>query len=265
MAQKILDGKELQNYIKERQSKQVQKLDFIPRLVIIAAGDDPLQNKFIELKQSYAADIGVDVRVDRLSSIDSLSDTVVGINNDEQVQGVIIQLPVVGLDDPQRALDLIDKSKDIDGLGKDSDFDSASATAIEWLLAGHNITLDQGKKIVIVGRGKLVGGPLFEKFKTAEYNVEAMDETSFDPELIAQADVIISATGVPNIITPDLVKDGATVIDAGTTSLNGQVVGDVSEEVRARKDIKITPKIGGVGPLTIAVLFDNLINSLQNT
>ena len=139
-------------------------------------------------------------------------------------------------------------------------FDSATATAINWLLSGYDIDLSD-KKIALVGRGRLVGAPLYRMFKNSGLDVTVFGHDA-DLTVLRNYDVIISATGVAHLIKSEMVKSGAVLVDAGTASEGGKLVGDVAPEVLERKDLKaITPAIGGVGPLTVAALFDNVIRA----
>jgi methylenetetrahydrofolate dehydrogenase (NADP+)/methenyltetrahydrofolate cyclohydrolase len=156
---------------------------------------------------------------------------------------------------------LIAPEKDVDGLGKAAHYDSATAVAISWLLAGYGVEL-VGKKITLVGNGRLVGAPLARRWKDSGYDVTVLDDTVTDiASPLRESGVIVSATGVPRLITTDMVPVGAVVVDAGTASENGMIVGDVDPTVRERDDLTITPERGGVGPLTIAALFDHVIQA----
>jgi methylenetetrahydrofolate dehydrogenase (NADP+)/methenyltetrahydrofolate cyclohydrolase len=118
------------------------------------------------------------------------------------------------------------------------------------------------KAITIVGNGRLVGAPLARMWQQSGYTVIVIDDQVSDiASIVYKSDIIVTATGVPRLITSDMIQIGATVVDAGTASENGVIVGDVEPSVRERDDIKITPEKGGVGPLTIAALFDNVIQS----
>jgi len=128
-----------------------------------------------------------------------------------------------------------------------------------WLLAGYGIDVAQ-KKVAIVGRGRLVGAPLERAWKRSNIDV-AVFEKGGDLRQLNKYDLIVTATGVPGLITNQMVRPGAVIVDAGTASENGKIVGDVDELVRQRQDITITPQKGGVGPLTVAALFDNVINA----
>ena len=160
-------------------------------------------------------------------------------------------------------MQLIKPEKDVDGLGSDSNFTPATAMAINWLMAGYNIDL-KNKKIAIVGNGRLVGAPLYKIWNKAGFNVSVYDDKTIDlGEAIRDSDVIVSATGVPGLIKSDMLKKSAVVIDAGTASENGKIVGDLADDARNRKDLTVTPIKGGVGPLTVAALFDNVIQAAR--
>ena len=118
------------------------------------------------------------------------------------------------------------------------------------------------KRIVIVGQGKLIGQPLSNLWQLADLNIEAMDKHSLCFETIKQADIIVTATGQPGSLKAIHFKDKAVVIDAGSASVDGRLIGDIDPNIyETRDDLKITPQKGGVGPLTIAVLFENLITA----
>lgn len=259
---KILDGSELAGYIKERQLKQVRGLRqswrVIPRLAIMRSGENEVIDTYVNLKTEYGEDINVVVDVYNLPETELLQ-KIKQLNNDGNVHGIIVQLPLTDNSMVDELLNAVSPEKDVDGLGKNSIFTPATAMAIDWLLVGYNIDL-QYKKIAIVGNGRLVGAPLAKLWNKDWYDVTVYDsKTKNLAEELNQADLIVSATGVPGLITADMVKNGAVVVDAGTTSEHGKIVGDVASGVRERQDITITPKVGGVGPLTIAALFDNVI------
>ncbi|MFZ1537498.1 MAG: hypothetical protein WAT23_08950, partial [Chromatiaceae bacterium] len=135
--------------------------------------------------------------------------------------------------------------------------------AILWLLAGYNVDL-QNARIALIGRGKLVGAPLIKMFTESGYNfVLIHSHTPNTKELCLEADVIITATGRAGLITSDMVKPGAVVCDAGVAGEKGKTVGDVADDVYERDDITLTPRKGGVGPLTICALFENTIRAAE--
>ena len=150
---------------------------------------------------------------------------------------------------------------DVDGLGAAAAYASATAEAIDWLLTGYNVEL-RDKHIVLLGHGKLVGAPLAKLWKSRGLQVTVLDEHSDRvAETLQRSDVIVSATGVPRILKAEWVKPGAIVVDAGTASEGGTIVGDADERLRERTDVMMTPAKGGVGPLTYTLLFDHVIQS----
>ena len=263
---KLLDGLELAGYIKERQLKQVRALRqswrVIPRLAIIQTIDDPVIDMYVRLKRSYGDDILVDVDVHKIDQT-QVAAKIAELNADEAVIGIIVQLPLADPTATDDIVNLIASAKDVDGLGEQATMTPATAMAIDWLLAGYNETLE-GKAIAIVGNGRLVGAPLAALWTGYGLPVSVYDDTTTDlTAVLSEADIIVTATGVPGLITRAMVKPGAVVVDAGTASENNQIVGDVSAEVRELDDITITPAKGGVGPLTVAALFDNVIRAAR--
>lgn len=257
---KELNGRELAGYIKERQAHQVRHLRAIkkyPKLVIFYDNDNPVILKYISLKERYGADILVDVETRKINAANA-ADELRAAADDASVTGIIVQLPLTECD--MSILDLIPNEKDVDGLRGERD--TATAMAIHWLLTGYNVELDS-LKLAIVGRGKLVGAPLEKMWRASNYDVRVFHRGDNLAELI-DFDVIVTATGVPGLIKSEYIKQGAVVVDAGTASEDGVIKGDISDEVRAtRDDLTITPRIGGVGPLTVTMLFENVIKSCE--
>ncbi|MBP5513088.1 bifunctional 5,10-methylenetetrahydrofolate dehydrogenase/5,10-methenyltetrahydrofolate cyclohydrolase [Candidatus Saccharibacteria bacterium] len=256
---KILDGRELAGFIKERQAAQVRQMSKKPKLLILRDSDNPVITKYVNLKKQYGEDIGIEV-VDVYVQPDALREEIIHANSDPTIDGIIIQLPLINKDKTDEITSLIAPKKDVDGLSENGNYDSATATAINWLLAGYDIKL-QNAKIAIVGRGKLVGAPLYKMFTDSNYNVTLFHRGS-DLTKLNQYDIIITATGVPGLIVDSMVRPGAVVIDAGTASDKGVLKGDLAAEVRNRTDLAaITPEKGGVGPLTVTCLFDHVIHA----
>jgi len=259
---KILDGRELAGFIQERQAGQVRALrqawKVFPKLAIIITGDDPVIDTYVRLKQSYGEDILIDVEIHKIDQAVLLS-TIDTLNNDETVHGIIIQLPLVDPSQTDEAVNAIDPAKDVDGLGEQAVHTPATAMAISWLLAGYNVEL-RDKNIAIVGNGRLVGAPLAKLWATSGYAVTVYDDQTENlASAIRAAHIIVTATGVPGLIKSQMIQPSAVVVDAGTSSEHGKIVGDVSADVREREDLTITPEKGGVGPLTVTALFDNVI------
>lgn len=268
---KLLDGKELAGFIKERQSHLVKMLRSkkqYPCLVIIRDSDNPVITKYVNLKCQYGADIGINVIDEKVDSALAAKTAIEKYNEDPTVSGIIVQLPLLESAETESLVNLIRPEKDVDGLanydGRETEriFDSATATAINWLLAGHNIELRE-QQIAIVGRGKLVGAPLIRMWRNS-----GLDPTVFhrgsDFSMLKNFDIIVTATGNPELIKSEMIKPGAVVVDAGTASEGGHLVGDIKKEIRTRSDLTaITPRIGGVGPLTVSVLFENVLHACE--
>ena len=262
MTMRELNGSELAGFIKERQAKQVRALrqawHINPRLAIVTDVENPVIETYMRLKQRYGADILIDVEIHRVPAGGAL-EVIQELNNRDDVQGIILQLPISNPEQTEELLESIREDKDVDGLRKKAIFQAATPTAISWLLAGYGVGL-KGKKVAIVGRGRLVGAPLEKMWLKSGVDVTVFEKGDDLSQLI-NYDIIVSATGVPGLIKSQVIKTKAVVVDAGTASENGKIVGDVSEEVRQRNDVIITPKKGGVGPLTVSALFDNVITA----
>lgn len=263
---KILDGRELADYVKERQARQVRALRqawrIFPKLVIIVANESQVIDTFVRLKRAYGEDVLVDVEVRKVAQA-AVADTITELNEDEMVHGIVLQLPLTDPAETDQLVARIAPEKDVDGLGPDAKYISATATAIDWLLAGYNVTL-KGRAIAIVGNGRLVGAPLAKLWLNGGLDVSVYDDTTTDLQAaLREANIIVTATGVPGLIQSSMVSPGAAIVDAGTASENGVLVGDVAADVREREDLTITPVRGGVGPLTIAALFDSVIDAAR--
>ena len=261
---KKLNGKELSGFIKERQTHQVHSLSRQPKLLIIRDSDNPVIIKYVNLKIKYGEDIGVIVEDFCANNTQEVKEKIISANQDPNIDGIIIQLPLLDKTATDEMCNLISPTKDVDGLGINAKFDSATATAILWLLAGYDIKLDN-QKIALVGRGKLVGEPLRKMLTNSGHDVTCFEKGD-DLTTLNQYDIIITATGAPGLITNSMVKPGAVIIDAGTASEDGVLKGDLADEVRNRTDLTaITPQKGGVGPLTVTCLFEHVLQANNQT
>lgn len=260
---KLLNGLELAGFIKERQAHAVRALrqahNTIPKLAIIQTLDDPVINTYVRLKKAYGADIGAKVEL-HLVDQKVVKALVHKLNKDNLVHGIILQLPLSDISQTDALCDQVDPAKDVDALGSKAVMQPATPLAILWLLAGYNIELSS-KKILIVGNGKLVGRPLSFSMVNSGYDVIVANSKTDLKTASLQADVVISATGSPGVIKADMLKAGAVVVDAGTASESGKIIGDLDPGVYDRDDLTVTPSKGGVGPLTICALFENVIRS----
>jgi methylenetetrahydrofolate dehydrogenase (NADP+)/methenyltetrahydrofolate cyclohydrolase len=263
---KVLNGSELAGFIKERQARQVRALrqahGVAPKLAIIVTVDNPVINTYMRLKQRYGDDIAVDVDIHKVAQreVKSLLNK---LSKDDAVQGIIVQLPLEDPSQTDEIVNMVVPDKDVDALGAKAKFEPATPMAIMWLLSGYNIDLN-GKRVLLIGHGKLVGAPLKKMLVASGIEVHVADRgTANLAKEVSQADVIITATGSPAVLTADMIKEGAVVVDAGTASEEGRTVGDLAKDVYERDDLTITPKKGGVGPLTVCSLFENVIRAAQ--
>ena len=259
---RILNGLELAEFIQLRQLHQSRSLrqskGIASKLAIIRTGNNQVTDIYLRLKKDYGINIEIDVEVHSVADKELVS-KIEELNKDNTVHGIIVQLPLTDSSLTEAALQAVSPEKDVDGLSGKSSFTPATAMAIDWLLAGYNVDL-KNKKIVIVGNGRLVGAPLFALWDSPGFDVTVCDLKTVDlPEIIKQADVVVSATGSPGLISSEMIKKNAVVVDAGTASESGKIVGDLAKDVRERNDLTITPIKGGVGPLTVAALFDNVL------
>lgn len=263
---KVLNGAELADYIKERQARQVRALrqawGVAPRLAIIQTVDSPVIDTYVRLKKKYADDILIDVDVHRVTEDEALT-LIDSLNVDKTIHGVIVQLPLQDVTRTEELLERVAPEKDVDALGSRAVLDPATPMAINWLLAGYNVDLN-AKKIVIVGEGRLVGAPLARMWRNSGHDVTVVTrQTDSLGTVLQEADIIVSAAGSPGLITSEMLRPDVVVVDAATASEGGKIVGDVAADVRERHDLTITPEKGGVGPLTICALFDNVIRAAR--
>ncbi len=261
---KILNGSELASYIKERQAREVRALrqarHVQPKLAIISSGDHHANQVYMRMKQKYGADILIDVDIYNVPHAE-LPALIKRLNDDATMHGIIVQLPIENPEDTDAIVNLIAPEKDVDGLCDRAIYEPATPLAILWLLSGYNVDFT-GKKIVLVGRGKLVGEPLERMITDMGHDVTVVRSKTPSPdEVIRSGDIVITATGKAGLVTSAKLKKGAVVVDAGVAGEQGKTVGDLAEDVYERDDLTLTPVKGGVGPLTICALFENTIRA----
>jgi methylenetetrahydrofolate dehydrogenase (NADP+) / methenyltetrahydrofolate cyclohydrolase len=259
-----LRSKHLVADIRERQVRELaehlQGGGVRPRLAIVVTVDHAAIDVYMRKKKEYGNSLGIDVDIHRVSQSD-VPELLKRLNKDAAVQGIIIQLPLADPSQTEELTSLVAPEKDVDGLGPAPRFEPATPLAILWLLEGHGIDL-KGKNVVLVGRGKLVGRPLFRMLAERGIKANVIHSQTQDARAeMLEGDVVITATGRPGIIKADMVKPGTVLVDAGTAGEGGKTVGDVSPEVYERDDLSVTPKRGGVGPLTVCALFENVIRA----
>ncbi len=241
------------------------------RLAIVIVGEDPVVRKFVEQKKKKAKEAGIDIRIYPFAetiSTNELRQRLKEIVHEENNQGVIVQLPLPSQIKSQYILNAVTPGKDIDMLSAKalgnfvvgrSPIMSPVAGAIKAFLEEYKIAY-QDKQIAVVGAGNLVGRPVALWLLSEHATFSMITKETPDPAAILRsADIIISGIGVSWFITKEMVKEGAVVMDAGTSESEGKLVGDVDFENVSTKAAFITPVPGGIGPVTIALLLKNLI------
>ncbi|UUV97966.1 bifunctional methylenetetrahydrofolate dehydrogenase/methenyltetrahydrofolate cyclohydrolase FolD [Vagococcus luciliae] len=273
----ILDGKALANKMQEDLANEVtewkNKGYRIPTLVVILIGEDSASKVYVKNKEKSAQKIGFNSIVRRLDITikeEDLLSIIESYNQDDSVDGILVQLPLPKHIDEEKVLLAIDPRKDVDGfhplnVGKlfvgDPDMHPCTPYGIITLLKEHNIQL-AGKKVVIIGRSNIVGKPLIHMMLNEDATVTiAHSKTKNLKNETLTADVLVAAIGQAEFITSDYVKEGAVVVDVGMNrNSEGKLVGDVDYQDVLPKVSAITPVPGGVGPMTITMLMEQTMN-----
>jgi methylenetetrahydrofolate dehydrogenase (NADP+)/methenyltetrahydrofolate cyclohydrolase len=274
MAQ-ILDGKALAREIRAQLKQEVEalraKLGRAPGLAVVFVGDDPGSTIYVGNKEKAAAEVGVAgkvIRMPKTASQAAVIAAVEGLNADPAIDGMIVQLPLPAGIDEAAVLLRIDPDKDADGLhpmnlgrlvaGMPGPRSCTPAGVMRLIdLTGIDL---KGKRAVVIGRSEMVGKPtahlLLERHATVTM---CHSRTVGLDEEVRRADVVVAAVGKPGLVKGSWIKEGAVVIDVGTSRVNGKVVGDVEFAEAAKRASAISPVPGGVGPMTIAELLSNAV------
>lgn len=276
---RILDGKALSLKIEEEVTKEVKVLNqnFIyPTLAVILVGDNPASASYVKMKGRACERVGMNSLTFTMPSgttEEMLLEKIENLNNDEKIDGILVQLPLPEHIDTHRVLEAICPSKDVDGfhalsVGKVilelGGFVPATPLGVMRLLQEYEIDL-VGKDCVVVGASNIVGKPLASLLLNAGATISVCHIHTKDIKSYTQkADIVFVGVGKPNLITQDMIKEGAIVVDIGINRLaSGELVGDVDYENVAPKCSYITPVPGGVGPMTIAMLLQNTLQSAK--
>ncbi|BCL37699.1 bifunctional methylenetetrahydrofolate dehydrogenase/methenyltetrahydrofolate cyclohydrolase FolD [Nostoc sp. MS1] len=283
---KILDGKALAEKIYKELTAQITELQAKigrpPGLAVLMVGDNPASAAYVGNKEKACAKVGIasfGKHFPTETTEAELEDVIAALNQDEQVDGILVQLPLPPHLDAVKLLHQIEPDKDADGLhpvnlGRlvrgERGLRSCTPAGVMRLLAEYEISL-RGKQAVVVGRSILVGKPMALMLLEADATVTIAHSRSQDLKSITQnADVLIAAAGLPGLINADMVKPGAVVVDVGmnrVTGANGKsrLVGDIDYAAIAGVAEYITPVPGGVGPMTVALLLQNTVASYLQT
>ena len=276
MTATLLDGQALADTVKQEVAAQVKGLEVTPGLGTILVGDDPASHSYVGAKIRDCEEVGIASIHEQLPADIKQSDLegiIQRFNADPQVHAYIVQLPLPPQLDEEAALLAIDPNKDADGLhpvnlgrlvmGVDGPL-PCTPRGIQLLLEKYEIPV-QGKHVCVIGRGLTIGRPmaLLMALKRPTANAAVTVIHTGVPDLAqytGQADIVIAAAGVPNLVTPDMIKPGAAVIGGGLTRDGKRILSDVDESVA---DVAgwVTPRLGGVGPMTRAMLLKNTVDA----
>ncbi len=287
----ILDGKQIAKTIREELRAQIETLRArgkrVPKLAIVIVGNNPASETYVNNKLKACAEVGIEaVKLAYPTQIteQTLLTEVRRLNSDDTIDGFIVQLPLPDHITETTILSAIDRRKDVDGLTPENvgrtvqglpSIISATPRGIRELLARYQIKTE-GKHVVVIGRSNIVGKPVALLLMQRPYlSLPGMSAASLGDATVTichsktqdlksiclTADIIIVAAGSPKLLTADMVKEGATIIDVGINRVDGKLVGDVDFEHVAPKAAYITPVPGGVGPMTIVSLLQNTLQA----
>jgi methylenetetrahydrofolate dehydrogenase (NADP+) / methenyltetrahydrofolate cyclohydrolase len=273
MAARLMDGKAVAERIRAQVAEDVKDLGQVG-LTTILVGRDPASELYIQRKHDAAKEVGIGARDYRLAEDTSereLLDLIAQLNADDAVDGILVQLPLPAQIEEQRVLDTVDPAKDVDGfhpvnagrlfLGQDG-LVAATPTGIMTLLEEYDVPL-VGARTVVVGRSIIVGKPVALLLLAQHATVTICHSRTVDLAAHTRdADVLVAAVGQSGLISPDMVKEGATVIDVGMNRTPDGLRGDVDPAVAERAGL-LTPVPGGVGPMTIASLLRNTVKAAR--
>ncbi|MEZ4632282.1 MAG: tetrahydrofolate dehydrogenase/cyclohydrolase catalytic domain-containing protein [Deinococcales bacterium] len=254
--------------IKADLSDKIASLPFKPSVHFVRVGEDPASVVYVKSKETTAKEIGMDAYTHVLpedSSESSLLAFIDQLNQDDRVDGILVQLPLPKQIDADKVLLAIDPLKDVDGLhplnvgrlwvGQDAPLPCTPAGLIK-ILDFHNIDI-QGKKVLIIGRSNIVGKPAAALFLRRHATVTIAHSRSRDlPSLCREADILVAAIGQAGFVKPDMVKPGAVLLDVGVSRIDGKIFGDIDPQA-AEVASYLTPMPGGTGPMTVAMLMEN--------
>ena len=267
----LIDGSEMAKQIRIAIKKEIAELDGTPKLVVVLVGEDPASQVYVRNKEKFAGRVGMDSEVIRLpdtTSEEELLNLVEKLNNDANVNGILVQFPVPKHMSKEKIMNTILPEKDVDGLtqvnigkliaGVDG-LTPCTPTGIIHLIKSTGIEIT-GKKAVVIGRSLLVGKPVAMMLLKENATVTMCHSRTKDlGGEISEADIVVSAVGIPNFVKGHMIKEGAVVIDVGTNKVGDKLIGDVEFDTAKEKASFITPVPKGVGPMTIAMLLKNTL------
>jgi len=258
----LIDGKKIADGILEELKKEIEEKKLKLCLGLILVGDNPASQLYVRKKEEAAQEIGIEIKKKILPqdvSEEEILKVINQFNQDDQVSGILVQMPLPKGINSDKIIKAINSEKDVDGFLPESKFDSPFILAIEQALKSTGEDLDNKKSIALVN-SEIFGQSLvnFFKNKGLTISIEVGPLQRSDLEL-GSADVIITALGQPEVIKSSMIKHGVILIDGGISKKNGKIVGDIDRESVQGKSSWLSPVPGGLGPLTVAFLLKNLI------
>lgn len=266
----ILDGKKIRNELLEAYKRIIQENDLKISLAIIQIGNNEASNTYIKNKEKYCNLVGIKTKVIKIEENckeEQCLSLINQLNKDDTITGIILQSPVPNHIDFKKIVRTISDEKDVDGLSKKNLFAirdneeiilPCTVKGVLRLLEYYQISIE-GKNIVVIGRSNIVGRPLTDALINRNATVTLChSKTKSLNEFTKLADIVVSAVGKPNLITKEMVKEGFIGIDIGINILDGKLVGDFHENTKEKASY-LTPVPGGVGPMTISMIIENLI------
>lgn len=276
---KVIDGKQIAKEIRLELKEEVKRLkaekNKVPGLAVVLVGADPASQTYVRMKGKACEEAGFlskTFRMDANITQKELLDKVESLNNDEEIHGILVQLPLPDHLDEQEVLNKISPQKDVDGfhpvnvgnlMTGGQTFVPCTPRGVIELLDREGVEL-KGKNAVVVGRSNIVGKPVAMLLLSRHSTVTICHSRTQDlAKEVGKADVLIAAVGRPEMIKGDWIKEGAVVIDVGVNRVEDKLVGDVAYAEAYDRASKITPVPGGVGPMTIAMLLQNTLEAFK--
>ncbi len=270
----LLDGRKVANEVKDELSQRVENLlkkGITPHLSIIRIGEDPNSITYMKYKKQAAKSIGVEYSeyiFPEMVSEEELLNKIEELNHEDKITGIIVQFPLPNHIKKINVISKISPLKDVDGLNPENTSKlnlnlegvrPCTPSGVIRLMEAYGIDA-QGKEVVVLGRSRIVGAPMATMLKNAGAHVSVCHSRTQDISLFTKkADLIVSATGSPKLITGEIVKNDVIIFDVGITKKGKKIIGDVDFETVSPKASFITPNPGGVGPMTIAMLLNNVV------
>jgi methylenetetrahydrofolate dehydrogenase (NADP+)/methenyltetrahydrofolate cyclohydrolase len=267
----IIDGRKISKEVLNKVKEEISSLSFVPVFCDVLVGENPVSAQYVNMKRKKAEEIGIrfhDASFPSTTNTEDLINEIEKINKIPNMCGVIVQLPLPESLDQQRVLDAVDPLLDVDCLSTlasdkfySGDLYLGFPTALACVALLDYLNLDlKDKKIVIMGQGKLVGKPVAALLNFKNLNTEVIrSKTERKEEILKEADVVISGMGKGAYIKGDMIKEGAVLIDAGSSESDSGIIGDVDLEAVTGIAGFVSPVPGGVGPMTVAMLLQNVL------